>query len=313
MTRKDFLLERRSGIGGSDAPVVMGLSRWKSPYQLWLDKTSPLENQEEAQESDVLHFGSVLEQVVADEYARRNGVKLQNRSGVYRHKDHPELIGHIDRLIVPEGGILECKTSGAYRSALWGESGTDQVPEDYLVQVTHYMYVTGKHEAALAVLIGGQEYRQYEIKYDKELAEAVAAKCCEFWRKYVVGNTPPPPSEADDLAAYYRGRGGRPVTATPHIADIVKSIKDFKKIMKAQEELVNKLSGELKIYMGENFADVLLDADGECLATWRQNRNRMVAEVNWDAFLRERDIREEELDPYTKYEVRMGARPLLIK
>ena len=77
IARTDFLKRRKTGIGGSDVAAVLGLSKWKTPYQLWVDKTSDNVVEEE---SEILHFGQVLEQVEADEYARRNRVKVQRRN-----------------------------------------------------------------------------------------------------------------------------------------------------------------------------------------------------------------------------------------
>ena len=46
MPYEDWLEYRRLGIGGSDASVVCGINRYKSPVELWLDKTSQLPPQE---------------------------------------------------------------------------------------------------------------------------------------------------------------------------------------------------------------------------------------------------------------------------
>ena len=42
LTREEWLARRRSGIGGSDVAAVLGLSPWKSPRQVWLDKTTDI-------------------------------------------------------------------------------------------------------------------------------------------------------------------------------------------------------------------------------------------------------------------------------
>ncbi len=39
MSRDEWLIERRKGIGGSDASIILGLNKWKTPFELWLDKT----------------------------------------------------------------------------------------------------------------------------------------------------------------------------------------------------------------------------------------------------------------------------------
>lgn len=309
MDRTEFLQARKSGIGGSDVAAVLGLSKWRTPYQLWLDKTS---DQIEEKNSEVLHFGQVLEQVVADEYARRNNVKVQRRNNLYRHPEHPELIGNIDRYIVG-GGILECKTADKFTAHLWGESNSDEVPEYYLCQVQHYMHVTGYHEAALAVLIGGNEYRQYEISYDKEFAEFCARQCVKFWQDYVVAKVAPPLEAGDDLNEYYRSHQGETTTATPYIADVCQELKESKAEIKKMEHFANGLADVIKKYMGEQNADVLLSASGEKLATWKQSKDSVQKITDWAKLAVDFEIPQDVIDNYTTTKVKPGNRPLLIK
>lgn len=309
IARADFLKRRKTGIGGSDVAAVLGLSKWKTPYQLWVDKTS---DTVEENESEILHFGQVLEQVVADEYARRNHVKVQRRNRSYQHPEHPELIGNIDRYIVG-GGILECKTADKFTAHLWGENNSDEIPDYYLVQVQHYMHVTGYHEAALAVLIGGNEFRQYEVSYDKELAEFAAAKCVEFWQTFVVPRVAPPALPGDDLAEYYRDRSGATVTATPYVTQLVSELKETKQRVKEEETRADDLVRMIKVFMGENSADTLLDAAGAKLATWKQAKDSVQRSTDWEALAAECGIDSELIRQYTTETIKPGSRPLLVK
>ena len=309
IARADFLKRRKTGIGGSDVAAVLGLSKWKTRYQLWVDKTT---DTVEENESEILHFGQVLEQVVADEYARRNHVKVQRRNRSYRHPEHPELIGNIDRYIVG-GGILECKTADKFTAHLWGENNSDEIPDYYLVQVQHYMHVTGYHEAALAVLIGGNEFRQYEVSYDKELAEFAAAKCVEFWQTFVVPRVAPPATRNDDLAEYYRGRSGATVTATPYVTQLVSELKETKQRVKEEETRADDLVRMIKVFMGENSADTLLDAAGAKLATWKQAKDSVRRSTDWEALAAECGIDSELIRQYTTETIKPGSRPLLVK
>ena len=68
MNREEWLNERRTGIGGSDAAAVMGLNPWKSPLDVYLDKTGQLM---ESPDNPALYWGRVLEEVVAREYSLR--------------------------------------------------------------------------------------------------------------------------------------------------------------------------------------------------------------------------------------------------
>lgn len=307
-TREQFLRERRSGIGGSDVAAILGLSRWKTAYQVWQEKTGRVVIDEGDDER--LHFGNVLEQVVADEFSARRGVKVQRRNRMFRHPEHPELIGNIDRRIVG-GGILECKTADKFTRHLWGDDGSDEVPEYYLTQVQHYYTVTGEREGFLAVLIGGNEYRDYEIPYDRELAEFCAARCVEWWREHVLRDVPPPLTPGDDLSDVFRAVAGSSVTATPEIEALAAELRDAKEQRKAAEEVEKELTARLKIFMAEN--EVLFSRSGEKIATWKQNRDRQTVVTDWDAIAAELPVPAGIITKHTRIDVRPGARPFILK
>ena len=42
---------------------------------------------------------------------------------------------------------MECKTAGFTKAKEWGESGTDQIPESYLVQVAYYAAIWANDQA----------------------------------------------------------------------------------------------------------------------------------------------------------------------
>ena len=292
MERTAFLERRKSGIGGSDVAAVLGVSKWKTPYQLWLDKTS---DTVEEKESDILHFGTVLEQVIADEYARRNNVKVLRRNQMYRRADHPELIANIDRYVVG-GKILECKTCNAYASSKFGEGG-DEVPDEYLLQVQHYMHVTGYHEADLAVLIGGNEYRQFSLTYDADLANYAADRCVEFWNDYVVPQVPPPAIVQDNLTEYYKAVPGSSIVATEEIAELCRLYKEESAAEKAAKERKEALGSQIKLFAAEN--EIITNAEGKTLATWKKGKDR--ATVDWKALAADKGFTEADTAFYTKY------------
>ena len=292
MERTAFLERRKSGIGGSDVAAVLGVSKWKTPYQLWLDKTS---DKVEEKESDILHFGTVLEQVIADEYARRNNVKVLRRNQMFRHAEHPELIANIDRYIVG-GKILECKTCSAYAADKFGEGG-DEVPDEYLLQVQHYMHVTGYHSSDLAVLIGGNEYRQFSLTYDADLANYAAGRCVEFWRAYVLPHVPPPATANDDLASYYDAKAGATITATAEIAGLLEEYKRIKAVEKEAKADLEAIATQVKLFAGEN--EIITDNAGKTLATWKKGKDR--ATVDWKALAIDKGVTAEDTAFFTHY------------
>lgn len=137
----EWLALRKTGIGGSDAPVVCGMSPWKSALELYLEKRGEAEP-EDLSDNDAVRFGTLLEDVIADEYVRRTGRKVRRVNRQLRAKDHPFMVANLDRDVVGQPRILECKTAGIHAKDEWGEQGTDEVPEYYLLQCTHYLAAT---------------------------------------------------------------------------------------------------------------------------------------------------------------------------
>lgn len=155
MSRDEWLLERRKGIGGSDASVILGLNKWRTAFELWLDKTGQVPVSESA--SEAAYFGSILEDIVAKEFEVRSGKKVRRKRSMLKHPEHDFILANIDRMIVGEKAILECKTTSEYNLKEWEN---DEIPADYIVQVQHYLGVLGPEykKAYFAVLIGGNKF-----------------------------------------------------------------------------------------------------------------------------------------------------------
>src|SRR5690606_38205158 len=101
---------------------------------------------------------------------------------MYSHKKYPFIKANVDRFVVGESAILECKTTSAYLGKEWeGE----EVPATYLVQVQHYLAVTGKEKGYIAVLIGGNRFIWKEIERDEELIKMIIDAEKHFWEYHV--------------------------------------------------------------------------------------------------------------------------------
>ncbi|MCM3436812.1 YqaJ viral recombinase family protein [Bacillus licheniformis] len=189
MSREEWLSIRQKGIGGSDAAVVLGLSKWKTPFELWLEKTGQVMPEES--QSEAAYFGTILEDVVAKEFELRSGKKVRRKNQMLKHPDHEFIIANLDRMIVGEKAILECKTTSAYNLKEWEDN---EIPANYIVQVQHYLGVLGPEyrKAYFAVLIGGNKFVWKEIERDEELIQMIFAAEIEFWNDRVLGGQAPP-------------------------------------------------------------------------------------------------------------------------
>ena len=118
--RAAWLKLRNKGLGGSDAGIIVGVNPWKSPYQLWLEKTGQVEP-EDISEKEAVYWGTQLEDMVAREFTKRTGKKVQ-RHGMLESVAYPFLLANVDRLVIGEDAGLECKTTSAFKYKDWGET-----------------------------------------------------------------------------------------------------------------------------------------------------------------------------------------------
>ena len=136
---EDWLEYRKAGIGGSDAAVVCGISRYKSPVELWMEKTGQLPAQETG---EAAYWGNLLESLVREEFTKRTGISVTKPSALYQSEEHPFMLANVDGLCEdPAHGpcIFEAKTASAYKAGEW----EDSIPDEYMIQIQHYMAVTG--------------------------------------------------------------------------------------------------------------------------------------------------------------------------
>jgi putative phage-type endonuclease len=259
--REDWLLARQRGIGGSDAAAIMGLSKWKTPLDVYLDKrgeAAPF------QDNESMLWGRALEPVIRQQYAERTGRAVHVPDGMLIHPKHDFILANLDG-VTDDGRVLEIKTARTGQD--WGEPGTDEVPQAYLLQVQHYMAVTGFVVADVAVLVGGSDFRIYEVPADTELQTLIVEQETEFWTRVLTGNPPPPVSYADAVARFRKHTPGETVTATAEVQDAIAALINAQsciKVAKAEEEQAKAF---IAAFMGP--AEILVNLDGNTLATWK--------------------------------------------
>lgn len=158
-SRDEWLKMRCKGIGGSDAGVILGLSTWKSPRQLWLEKLecNPIE---EDNDDEVITYGRSAENAIRTLFTSKfvNKLKIKHTKELLVSKKNPYLFASLDGEIevlqdfefetydkqfihLSKGmrGILEIKTKFMPTKDEW----KDSIPDLYYAQGVHYMNVTG--------------------------------------------------------------------------------------------------------------------------------------------------------------------------
>lgn len=247
----NWLKERQKGIGGSDVGSIMGMNKWKSAFQVYIEKTEEITNVSE--QSEAAYFGTILEDTVAREFSRRTGKKVRKDNRHLVHNQHSFIVANIDRRIVGENAILECKTCSSYGTSEW--EGED-IPGSYLLQCQHYMAVTEADKCYIAVLIGNQKFVIKEILRDEELINMIIDSEIKFWNEHVLKGVPPILDGSDAASKYLKERFDKANS------DIEKPLKseyqdeidrylNIKGQVKALDEEMKSIENNLKLELGE--------------------------------------------------------------
>lgn len=266
-TREEWLKVRKLGIGGSDMAAVLGLSPWRSPIDVWLDKTS---DTVEEKESEPMYWGNVLEEVVAQEFAKRTGWKVRNNNFTLQSDEYPYLLANIDREIVGLDAGLECKTANAFKANEWDG---DNVPDAYYIQCQHYMAVTGKSSWWIACLVGGNTFYYKEIKRNEEVIAAIIDTGAAFW-ELVKNKTMPAPDDTKQcenaLKKLYQKSNGQSVELPANYGNM---IIDYLEIKNQLSELETKKRG-IENVMKDFLKDNEKATYGEHYVSWKSTKPR---------------------------------------
>lgn len=195
----EWLEQRRLGIGGSDVSAIMGMSKYKSAYALWAEKVG-LAKMADISDKPAVYWGTVLEPVVGAEYEKHHPEREVRRvNAVCKSIKRPWAQASLDYEVKDEKlgwGVLEIKTAGLMRAKDW-ENG---IPLYYQTQIAHYLSVLNRPFADVAVLIGGQDYREFRYMRDKEDEKALVKAVDTFWHDYVEASMQPPISSTPEDA-----------------------------------------------------------------------------------------------------------------
>lgn len=276
--------DRSLYLGSSEIAAIIGLSPWKTAYEVWESKRPGFVPAYEPEDkAKRLSRGKRFEPVILDQYQEESGVWITALNTRYIDGEYPFITCEVDAEQTEEssGEIsnVEIKSVAAFDSHNWGPSGTDEIPAYYAAQVMFTMMVTGRKQAIVAALIGLDDLRTYVINRDEDLIAYIRDKAVGFWMNHVVADIPPAIQSKDDALKMVSRFSGVTVEAdedTRMALDRLQSAKAEKKVL---EEECDKL--ELKIHTafangteGEPGKALLVDSAGNQLASWNiQNRD----------------------------------------
>ena len=208
MLTQEQIAARRHSLGSSDAGPMLGISPWKSPRELWLEKTGQLEPADLGDNLAVM-LGNGMERVILDAAME----KLRLDRPVYgcslKKPDHPCIAATLDCLaMVNDCVAVPLEAKYAESPERWGpvEGGIHSLPDEYAAQVLHQCVVADSPRAFLAAYFSGRrrELRIYECLPTPEMLQNYERKAVEWWEKHVVGHVPPEQDEPCSLEVLAR-------------------------------------------------------------------------------------------------------------
>ena len=235
---------RGSHIGASEMAAVLGQDPWKSAYDVWLEKTGQLEDEDKG--SVAMQTGIILEPSVLKEAEIYLGPLLRNQRRIVTGLP---IAATLDAMRRDGGEPVEAKTAGIHGplQEWWGEAGTDHIPDRYIIQVhVQMMAVEAKHAYVPALIGDGNGFRIFEVDFKEDLALYIAQAAEFFWGCVESGEAPEDSVASLEVVKKMIRKPGKTTIIKPDLFVEWEAAKETVKIAKKiKDEATAKILAEL--------------------------------------------------------------------
>lgn len=281
-------VDRTQFLGGSDIAAILGVSPYKTAYQLWLEKTGQVEDEPDPGKEKILRRGKLMEPVIVQMAKEEYGIEITAHNQRYIDDEFPFMSAEIDFEWKDNDGIqnADCKSASPFTAHWWGkEQGDDSIPVYYTAQFLWGQGIKNKRlghrQRTLCItLLGSDDLRVYRVERDDNMIEYMREEAKKFWAM-VKNGAPPEAKNLEDVRLMWPQDNGERIEATPEIAEKVERYKLLNKIIaghQAEQELL-----ELDIFKYMQDRTELLGPDGKKIAT-RKLQTRKAYTVNETSF-----------------------------
>ena len=200
--REDWLAGRSKSIGASEVAIILGEASYKSPLELWKEKTGR-KTPDDISDDERVSYGTEAEEHLRELFAlkHRRDYKVEYKPFlVYHHGEKPymtcTLDGELVRLSDGKRGVWECKTA-LIQSKRALEEWDGRIPNNYFCQVCDQLNITQFDFLVLSAELrfpdNTAEIREYTIEADEVRADMayVEEEVTKFWR-YIESDKQPP-------------------------------------------------------------------------------------------------------------------------
>jgi putative phage-type endonuclease len=259
---------RRTGVGASESAAALGMSPYQTRFNLWQVKRGEIEPDPE---NIAMRFGNAAEPFILNEFKLAHPEFYVEAAPPTMRRGR--MLAHLDAWC-PGHFNVQIKTASSRVG--WGEPGSDEIPQHYLIQVQHEMLLASVPVTFVPVFFAGRDYAEYVVYADAELQEMVEDGVNEFWR-LVESGEPPEPTTLIDMPRRWRGGAGDMQAD----ADLMQWLGDLQ-ALKQQSKDIEAAEETLKGWVFKAMADreAVLAPDGRLLATWKPSKGRVTLDAD---------------------------------
>ncbi len=293
--RQQWLEERRKGIGSSDIAALFGVSPYASPLSVYASKLGfDMGQQDEASEIR-MRVGRELERMVCELAAEQLGDTIAQTSISFEMAGATHIRATPDGVIAPgaRADVFEAKVVGEHAPSTWHDG---VVPQDHELQVRHQMLVTGRtHGVIAALLLGPSKLLVRDIEWDQDVADAIKAKCDDFWFNHVVQRIPPPadghPATARAIKALHPSESGLMVELDGDHWEASTLLESAKASIRDLKDETAEIENKLRMAMGDATYGILPDGTGLSLKAQTRGKStfRVLRTMSPDAVAKVRE------------------------
>ena len=182
INKQKNVLDRRSGIGGSDATKIVA-GEWKQLYQL----KKGLIDDEDLSFVLPVQMGIYTEDFNRDWFTAHTDLPVKEVDSTLKHKKHDFMLANLDGYVLNENlkpmGVFEAKHVHAFTK-------DDTILEKYYAQIQHYMIVSNLPQAWLSILFGNNKWKSFHVQADKKFQKKLIQAEEMFWQHIINDEEP---------------------------------------------------------------------------------------------------------------------------
>lgn len=194
MGKLECLVKRTNKIQGKDIGAILGLDKYRTITTVYKEKTMVIENSQRI--VDAIYWINTLEEVVSREFMLRTRKKIRKNNINSIDKDHEFMISNVNRKIIGENSILDCKVINGIAEE---DIRSEEFSKKIMLQAQHDMKVKKADKCFIAILINDEKFILREVKRNDSLISKIVKVEEKFWNDYIEKQVEPKkPLRLDD-------------------------------------------------------------------------------------------------------------------